>query len=50
MAFEVEFWNTFDPTVVEGSREVRLAAYREVRDTLLRRIQERFPLPLAPRF
>jgi len=30
MACEVEFWNTFDPSVVEGSREVRLDAYREV--------------------
>jgi protein-tyrosine-phosphatase len=44
MACEVEFWNTFDPSVVEGSREVRLDAYREVRDSLSRRILERFPL------
>jgi protein-tyrosine-phosphatase len=44
MACEVEFWNTFDPSVVEGSREVRLDAYREVRDSLTRRILERFPL------
>jgi protein-tyrosine-phosphatase len=44
MACEVEFWNTFDPSVVEGSREVRLEAYREVRDSLMRRILERFPL------
>jgi len=29
---------------VEGSREVRLDAYREVRDSLTRRILERFPL------
>ena len=42
MACEVEFWNTFDPTVVEGSREVRLEAYRQVRDQLLARIKERF--------
>ena len=26
MACEVEFWHTFDPSVVEGSREVRLDA------------------------
>ena len=34
MACEVEFWNTFDPSIVEGSREARLDAYREVRDQL----------------
>jgi protein-tyrosine-phosphatase len=44
MACEVEFWNTFDPSVVEGSREMCLEAYREVRDSLMRRILERFPL------
>ena len=32
MACEVEFWNTFDPSLVEGSRETRLDAYRAVRD------------------
>ncbi|MGE5145988.1 MAG: arsenate reductase ArsC [Candidatus Eiseniibacteriota bacterium] len=48
MAVEVEFWNTFDPSVVEGSRAERLAAYRQVRDTLIERIKERFPPPLKP--
>ena len=48
MACEVEFWNTFDPSIIEGSREVRLDAYRAVRDTLLRRIRERFPVHAAP--
>jgi protein-tyrosine-phosphatase len=43
MACEVEFWNTFDPTVVEGNREARLEAFRRVRDELLARIKERFP-------
>ncbi|MFC3675299.1 arsenate reductase ArsC [Ferrovibrio xuzhouensis] len=42
MACDVEFWNTFDPTIIEGSREQRLAAYREVRDFLSRRIRDRF--------
>ena len=42
MACEVEFWNTFDPSVVEGSRDTVLDAYRQVRDTLQRRIIERF--------
>ena len=49
MAADVEFWNTFDPSVVEGSRETRLDAYRQVRDQLMRRILQRFPLPGAPR-
>lgn len=44
MACEVEFWNIFDPTIVEGSRETRLDAYRQVRDDLMRRIIDRFPL------
>jgi protein-tyrosine-phosphatase len=48
MAVELEFWNTFDPTVVEGNRETRLHAYREVRDGLIRRIKARFPLLLLP--
>lgn len=41
-AAEIEYWPTFDPTLAEGSREARLAAYREVRDTLAARIAERF--------
>ena len=42
MACDVELWNTFDPTYVEGSREVCLAAFREVRDSLMARIKDRF--------
>ncbi|MFA7430210.1 MAG: low molecular weight phosphatase family protein [Rhodospirillaceae bacterium] len=49
VACEVEFWNTFDPSLVEGSREVRLEAYRGVRDELMRKIQERFPVTRMPR-
>ena len=41
-ACDLEFWNTFDPTAVEGNRETRLAAFRQVRDLLLARIRERF--------
>jgi protein-tyrosine-phosphatase len=48
MACDVEFWNTLDPTIVEGSREERLEAYRMVRDGLMRRIRERFPPQGAP--
>ncbi len=47
MSCAVEFWHTFDPSVVEGSREMRLEAYRQVRDELMERIKERFPLAPA---
>jgi protein-tyrosine-phosphatase len=49
MACEVEFWNTFDPSIVEGSREQRMDAYRDVRDGLMDRIRERFPMLGAPK-
>ena len=42
LAAEVEYWPTADPTAVEGTREQRLAAYREVRDQLAARIKDRF--------
>ena len=42
MACDVEFWNTFDPTIVEGTRDQRLDAFRQVRDTLFKRIKQRF--------
>ncbi|MEQ8354309.1 MAG: arsenate reductase ArsC [Kiloniellaceae bacterium] len=48
MACDVEFWNTFDPTLIDGSRESRLQAYRGVRDQLRKRIEERFTLDLKP--
>jgi len=44
-AVELEYWPTLDPTMVEGSREQRLEAYRRVRDDLEHRIAERFPRP-----
>ncbi|MCP5367127.1 MAG: arsenate reductase ArsC [Hyphomicrobiales bacterium] len=47
MACDVEFWHTFDPSVVEGSREDRLEAYRKVRDDLLDKIKKRFPVTRA---
>ena len=47
-AFDVEFWNTFDPTLIEGNRETRLAAFRQVRDSLMNKIQERFPPEQGP--
>ncbi len=48
LAAEVEFWNTFDPSIVEGSRDMRLDAYRQVRDQLMNRILLRFPVAGAP--
>jgi protein-tyrosine-phosphatase len=44
MACEVEYWPTYDATATEGSREARMEAYRDVRDQILGRILERFPL------
>ena len=44
-ACDVEYWPILDPTLTEGNRETRLAAYRAVRDQLLARIRERFPAP-----
>jgi protein-tyrosine-phosphatase len=41
-AIEIEYWPTHDPTIVEGNREQRLDAYRLTRDTLMKRIKERF--------
>lgn len=41
-AAEIEYWPTFDPTLVEGGREARLEAYRTVRDALAAQIKRRF--------
>jgi protein-tyrosine-phosphatase len=43
MACEVEYWPTMDPTATEGSRDLRLQAYRDVRDQILKRVRGRFP-------
>jgi protein-tyrosine-phosphatase len=48
MACDVEFWHTFDPSIVEGNREAQLDAYRQVRDQLMKRILQRFPLVGGP--
>jgi protein-tyrosine-phosphatase len=42
-AMALEYWPTFDPTLAAGSRETMLDAYRDVRDSLERRIRARFP-------
>jgi protein-tyrosine-phosphatase len=41
VAADVEYWPTPDPTVVQGSREQMLDAYRAVRDGLVDRICKR---------
>jgi protein-tyrosine-phosphatase len=38
----VEYWPTADPSVIEGSREQRMHAYRELREQLTNRILNRF--------
>ena len=40
-AAEVEYWNTLDPSLVEGNRHMRLDAYRALRDFLTERIRTR---------
>ena len=42
IAADVEYWPTPDPTAIEGTREQRLQAYREVREQLIARIRDRF--------
>ena len=42
IAADVEYWPTPDPTTLEGSREQKLGAYREVCDGLMMRIRKRF--------
>jgi len=42
LAAEVEYWPTADPSAIEGSREQRLDAYRDVRDQLVQKIRGRF--------
>jgi protein-tyrosine-phosphatase len=45
MAVGIEFWNIFDPAIIESeNREVKLDAYRKVRDELMKRIKIRFPV------
>jgi protein-tyrosine-phosphatase len=39
MAAEVEYWPTPDPTLVQGSRDQMMDAYRDVRDGLSYRIR-----------
>jgi len=45
IAADVEYWPMPDPSVVQGSREQRLDAYRQVRDALQKRIQAKLARP-----
>ena len=47
-AAEVEYWPVMDPSGVEGSREIRLDAYRSTRDQILARLKARFGAPSGP--
>jgi protein-tyrosine-phosphatase len=47
-AADVEYWPVPDATAIEGSRESRLQAYRQVRDLILKRLKERFGAPSGP--
>ena len=47
-ATDVEYWPVPDATAVDGSRETRLQAHRQVRDLILRRLKERFGVPSGP--
>ena len=40
LACDDVFWKTFDPTIIEGNREIRLGAYRQVRDQLFIKIKK----------
>jgi protein-tyrosine-phosphatase len=42
LAADVEYWPMPDPTSIEGTREQRLEAYRQMRDQLTARIRQRF--------
>ncbi|HXE70342.1 MAG TPA: low molecular weight phosphatase family protein [Hyphomicrobiaceae bacterium] len=50
MAVDVEYWPTFDATLLIGSagREQILQAYRDVRDGLFQRIKRRFGFEGGP--
>nr|CAX83993.1 Protein-tyrosine-phosphatase [uncultured bacterium] len=41
---DLESWDTYDPSLISGSRETKLEAYRTLRDELVRRIRRRFPV------
>jgi protein-tyrosine-phosphatase len=47
-AVDVEYWKVPDPSAYEGTREQRLAAYRQARDEILKQLKQRFAARPAP--
>ena len=47
-ACELAFWNILDPSYTEGTRDMRLQMFRQVRDDLLRRISSAFAPDRSP--
>ena len=47
-AAEVEYWPMPDPSAIEGIRDVRLDAYRRVRDQIFARLKLRFGSASGP--
>ena len=41
-ATDVESWDVLDPSLVDGTRDIKLDAYRETRDQIRSKIKERF--------
>lgn len=41
-AVDVVFWPTDDPTLIKGTRDYILSAYRDVRNSLSKRIKDEF--------
>ena len=48
MAVQVEYWKVPDPSAYDGSREQRLAAYRDARDTIFKFLKEHFGAHSTP--
>ena len=46
-SLEVEYWPIIDPTGLGETREAKLEAYRQARDQIQQKIEERFPKPGA---
>lgn len=41
-ATDIESWDVLDPSLVDGTRDMKLDAYRETRDQIRAKIKERF--------
>ena len=48
MAVDVEYWPTLDPSLAQGNRDQRLEAYRALRDSLFKKLKQRFNLAGGP--